>query len=555
VELNEWDLVRLDLGYRRPTWSTVTVPLTHSSALTADPILADMAEDDELPETSQADPWAAHLPGQELVPAYLVSRFAAQYRAIVEVLLEAQDTSLTGVAFDDVLTRLHRHVVERVSADVADELIAADGFSLDGRLDRLVRWGVLTRWQDPARTGEDFLRRRDRYQLTPAAARLHAFWVEVLEADEDAAADLTLAPRAIHDRLETFAGAIGARRYPAAAAEFQQIIVLHQGMAVAARTWQRNLAHALSGGPDPAKQETLWRTLQSYVGMWGEQVDVYTPRIAARIAELGPRMTDSVWRACVRAALAEDAGDDLVGAQAVRWSRTWIALSGWFSGAEGQARRLRRQLRDLVAPWARNMHILMDTGGAVTRRAELLRLARAIERAPDDETAWRMWDTAVGVFGARHLLLPADAADDHAHSWTEAPAAPVTARFREQGVKAAVGRRSQALDYSAGRAAARRARAAALAARSDAEASLRARSGSSFSDWAPLSGPELDLLLDLVGVARRVGGESIRSGVTGDGRWRVTLAPPDGGPTTTVLHSPRGRLATLNWRFDLEPAR
>jgi uncharacterized protein (TIGR02677 family) len=514
-----------------------------------------VAEDDELLETGQADPWAAHLPGQELVPAYLVSRFAAQYRAIVEVMLEAQDTSLTGAAFDEVLTRLHRYVTEQISAAVADELVAADSFSLDARLERLVRWGVLTRWQDPARTGEDFLRRRDRYQLTPAAARLHAFWIEELAADENAAADLTLAPRAIHDRLETFASAVRARRYPAAAAEFQQIIMLHQGMAVAARTWQRSLAHALSGGPDPAKQETLWRTLQSYVGMWGEQVDVYTPRIAALIADLWPAMTDTVWRACVRAALAEDVGDDLVEDQAARWSRTWTALSGWFSGAEGQARRLRRQLRDLVAPWARNMHILMDTGGAVTRRAELLRLARAIERAPDDETAWRMWDTAVGVFGARHLLLPADAADDHARSWTEAPAAPVTARFREQGVKAAVGRRSQALDYSAGRAAARRARAAALAARADAEAALRARSGSRLSDWAPLSGPELDLLLELLGVARRRDGENIRSGVTGDGRLRVTLVPPDAGPTTTTLRGPQGRLVTVNWRFELEPAR
>lgn len=521
--------------------------------VTADLRLAHVAEDDELPEASQADPWAAHLPGQELVPAYLVSRFAAQYRAIVEVLLEAQDTSLTGVAFDELLPRLHRHLVERVGADVADKLVAADGFSLDARLDRLARWGVLTRWQDPARSGEDFLRRRDRYQLTPAAARLHAFWVAELRADEDAAADLTLAPRAIHDRLHVFAGAVRTRRYPAAAAEFQQIIVLHQGMATAARTWQRNLAHALSGGPDPAKQETLWRTLQSYVGMWGEQVDVYTPRIAVLVGDLQPMMTDAVWRACVRAALAEDVGDELVGSQAARWSRTWSALSGWFSGAEGQARRLRRQLRDLVAPWARNMHILMDTGGAVTRRAELLRLARAIERAPDDEAAWRMWDTAVGVFGARHLLLPAEAADDHARSWDEAPAAPVTARFREQGAKAAVGRRSQALDYSAGKAAARRARAAALAARADAEAALRARAGTSLSAWPALSDSELGLLLDLLGVARRRSGDSTRSGVTGDGRWRVTLSPPDGGPATTTLHSPQGRLTTVNWRFDLEP--
>ena len=65
---------------------------------------------------------------------------------------------------------------------------------------------------------------------------------------------------------------------------------------------------------------------------------------------------------------------------------------------------------------------------------------------------------------------------------------------------------------------------------SDAEASLRARSGSRLSDWAQLSGPELELLLELLGVARQVDGRSTRSGVTGDGRWRVTLAPPDGGP-------------------------
>ncbi|WP_460443991.1 DUF2397 domain-containing protein, partial [Amycolatopsis cihanbeyliensis] len=415
-----------------------------------------MTEDEELPEHSQSDLWAAHLPGQDLVPAYLVSRFAAQYRAIVEVLLEAQDTSLTGVSFDDVLARVRTYLAERLPAELADELTGEDRFGLDARLDRLVKWGVLTRWQDPARTGEDFLRRRDRYQLTPQAARLHTFWTQEQDADEDAAADLTLAPQAIRDRLETFARAVREHRYRDAAGEYQQIISLHQGMAAAARTWQRSLAHALSGGPDPEKQDVLWRTLKSYIALWGEQVDVHTPRIATLIGELAEVLTEPVWRACVRSAQGEDTTDDLVHGQAARWSRTWTALSAWFSGADAQARRLRRQLRDLVAPWARNMHILMDTGGVVTRRAELLRLAQAIERAQDDEAAWRMWDTAVGVFPARHLLLASDAADDHTRTWADAPAAPVTARYREQGVKAAVGRRAQAVDYSAGRVAARR---------------------------------------------------------------------------------------------------
>ncbi|WP_233427408.1 DUF2397 domain-containing protein [Actinokineospora spheciospongiae] len=39
--------------------------------------------------------------GQELVPAYLTSRFAAQYRVIVDVLLAEQDTSLTGLSCAD----------------------------------------------------------------------------------------------------------------------------------------------------------------------------------------------------------------------------------------------------------------------------------------------------------------------------------------------------------------------------------------------------------------------------------------------------------------------
>ncbi|MGF7238447.1 MAG: DUF2397 domain-containing protein [Frankia sp.] len=514
-----------------------------------------MPDAGELPESTQVDPWAAHLPGQEWVPAYLVSRFAAQYRAIVEILLEAQDSSLTGVSFDEVADRVGRHLASRLPADIASRLMADVGFNLDARLDQLAKWRVVTRWQDPARTGEDFLRRRDRYQLTPAAARLHGFWTQESADDEDAAADLTLAPRAIHDRLETFAEAVRERRYPAAAAEYQQVITLHQGMAAAARTWQRGLAHALSGGPDPDKQDVLWRTLQSYVGMWGEQVDVYTPRVAALISGLAPLLTAATWRACVRAAVADDTADEIVEGQAARWARTWTALASWFGGAEGQARRLRRQLRDLVAPWARNMHILMDAGGAVTRRAELLRLARAIERAPDDEAGWRMWDTAVGAFSARHLLLPADAADDQTLGWADAPAAPVTGRFREHGAKAAVGRRAKPVDYSTGRAAARRARAAALAARADAEASLRQRSGTRLADWAALTDQELDLLLELLGVARGSGSAGRRSAVTADGRWRVTLTPPNGGPGAATLRSPRGRLVAANWRFDLEPVR
>lgn len=513
---------------------------------------------DLLGEGAATDPWAAYLRGPEYVPAYLVSRYAAQYRAIVDVLVAQQDTSLTGLSFDELESALRARLTIEVSAEVAESLLGSDRFNLDGRLAQLEDWQVVTRWQEPARTGEDFLRRRDRYQVTPLAASLHAFWSEA-GADEDAAAGgLTLAPRAIMDRLVAFREALGASGYAAAAAELQQISTLHQAAAQATRGWQRTLAHAMSGGPDPQKQELLRRTLHAYIGMWGEQVDVYSPRIAELIEQLRGQLTDQVWRACARSAFAEDAPEDLVLAQAERWEQTWDTLGTWFGGTQGQARRLRRQLRDLVAPWARNMHILMDTGGAVTRRAELLRLAAAIERAPDEHEAWRLWDTAVGIFAARHLLLPGEAAQDQALPWAVASSAPVTARFREHGTRAAVGRRAKMPDYSAGRAAARRARAAAVARRAEAEASLRGRSGSRLGGWGELTDHELDLLVDLMGVARRGARAGVRSqsytSVTADGRWRVTLTRPDPAGRVATLSCPRGRLTSIDWLFEMEPA-
>lgn len=505
---------------------------------------------DEMPETEAlADPWSALLPGQELVPAYLTSRFAAQYRVIVDVLLAEQDTSLTGLSYDEVAAGVRARLAGQVLADAVDRLLAPEVLHLDARLERLVQWRVLTRWQEPARSGEDFLRRRDRYQLTPRAAGLHVFWSSV-DDTEEAAGDLTLAPRAIHERLVAFAESIRQAVYTDAATEFQQVGAMHLAMATAARGWQRTLAHALSGGPDQAKQDLLWQTLRSYIGMWGEQVDVHTPRIAELVVELDPLLTPDVWRACVRAAL-DTADDEVVASQARRWEHTWEALGSWFGGADSQARKLRRQLRDLVAPWARNMNLLLDTGGAVTRRVELLALAVAIERAPDDEGAWRIWDTAVGAFSARHLLLAPDSADDSDLSWINAPSAPVTARFREQGARAAVGRRAQIPDYSTGKSAARRARLAAQAARSGAEAALRQRSGTHLADWGEITDAELNLLLEFIGVVRRTQSESA---VTGDGRWRVTLRRPPQAHDTTSLRADSGSMTTLNWYFGMEPA-
>lgn len=508
----------------------------------------------ELPEQREPhDPWAGVLPGQTLVPAYLVSRYAAQYRAIVDVLLIAQETSLTGMSFDDIEQGLRVRLAELRGEATAERLLSDPSFNLEGRLDRLFKWQVITRWQEPARTGEDFLRRRDRYQLTPLAAGLHLFWADA-DTAEDESSDVTLAPRAIFERLVAFGEAIAERRYPAAANEFQQVSALHHAMARAARGWQRSLAHNLSGAPDETKQESVWQTLLAYVGMWGEQVDVFSPRIASLLTGLDDTLTDQVWRACVRCALPAGSEDTMVAEQAIRWRNTWQALGLWFDGTDGQARRLRRQLRDVVAPWARNTQFLMQSGGVVSRRAELIELASAIDTAPDDAKAWRVWDTAVGGFAARHLLLAADAPDDHTASWSSAPPAPVTARYREQGPRAVVGRRPRRADFAAGREAARRGRLARQAARNAAEASLRRLSGASLSQWPALEESEFELLLDLLSTARRGvldTDSGTAEGVTEDGRWTVRLRSPQDPTATARVRGPHGSLVTVDWSVEM----
>jgi uncharacterized protein (TIGR02677 family) len=510
--------------------------------------------DGELPEQAEgADSWMlAGLPGRVPVASYLVSRFAAQYRVIVDVLLAEQDNSLTGLSYDEIAAAVSTRLARIFTAELAEELATDEAWNLQARLDSLVLWDVITSWQEPARSGEDFLRRRDRFQLTPAAARLHSFWTDPQSQDQASEGDLTLAPRAIHDRLVAFARAIRDQRFADAAGEFQQVITLHQAMATAARGWQRGLAHAVSGGPDEAKQEMLWRTLQAYVAMWGEQVDVNSPRIAEVVRELDPLLTNSSWRACVRAALADDVTDALVDSQVERWTHTWAALAAWFAWPTGQARRLRRQLRGLVAPWARNMSILMDSAGSVTRRPELLRLASALEQASSDEEAWRLWYTAAGTYSARHLLLPADSADDSVQPWSDAPGAPVSGRFRRQGHRAAVGRRAVTPDYGAGKAAARQARRAALAERREAEVSLRERSGTTVDTWGTLTLAEFDLLKEFVGAVRRGGGAigGRNAAVTSDGRWKVRLiAAP--GTGSAVLETENGSWVTPAWLFEM----
>jgi hypothetical protein len=132
------------------------------------------------------DAWElAGFPGRLDAAAYLTAdQHAAQYRVLVDVLLDAQEHSLTGISHDELLALVRDRITAATDPVIGARLSAPDSFDIDARMKALQRWGVVIRWQDTAKTEADFVRTRDRYQLTSEAADLHR-WLR-RKVDEDA---------------------------------------------------------------------------------------------------------------------------------------------------------------------------------------------------------------------------------------------------------------------------------------------------------------------------------------------------------------------------------
>lgn len=226
-------------------------------------------------------------------------------------------------------------------------------------------------------------------------------------------------------------------------------------------------------------------------------------------------------------------------------------ISVWFGEGQGQAGRLRRQVRDAVTPLLRGSRALLATGGQVTRRAELLRVAASVQTAATGEDAWLTWCAATGLWQARHLGgLPEEPdAPARASFWT-APAVPVSVTLRQRGTRSTGGRPASVPNRREARRRAREAGDLERAAASRAEESLVARSGSRLADWTPVTtAQEAALVWEVLTTVMRAtpGRSGARTALTGDDRWRVTAAaaPPDA--PVAVLNMPEGRVACENW--------
>jgi hypothetical protein len=77
---------------------------------------------------------------------------------LVDVLLDAQEHSLTGVGRDELLAAVRDRIADATDSLTAEHLIRPEAFDLDARMRALQDWKVVIRWQDKAKTEADFIR-------------------------------------------------------------------------------------------------------------------------------------------------------------------------------------------------------------------------------------------------------------------------------------------------------------------------------------------------------------------------------------------------------------
>lgn len=509
------------------------------------------------PTHRAVDVWElAGFPGRLDVAAYLsADQHAAQYRVIVDALLDAQEQSLTGVSRDELQATVKERMRAATNQATAERLTRPDVFDVDARMKTLHGWGVVTRWQDKAKTEADFVRTRDRFQLTPEAADLHRWLRRTIDDDAVATSAAAFAPAVIADRLDETLLALVDDDVQAAAQAWAQVRTTLKDMADAAGIWQSRMASALAGAPDEAKMQRLRETLMAYVNVWGAGIDTYSPRIRDAVGRL-VHVSAEQWRALALAGLDVEAAEETVRAVMRAHLDTVETLRAWFRERGGQAHGLRRQVRDAVIPLLRGSRALLATGGKVTRRAELLRIAAAVENAGSDDEAWRRWCAATGLWSARHLpgCPPEPAGSPARTSFWDAPPVPIDVTLRKRGARATRGRPVQVPDRRRARAEARRQAERERAEAEAAERTLLARSGVRMADWTPVERRvEAELVWELLTAVMRARPDDVgaRIAYSRDGRFKVVAFAAPQERRSALVTMPDGTLACENWRLDV----
>jgi uncharacterized protein (TIGR02677 family) len=362
---------------------------------------------------------------------YVVTPEWTDYRAIMGVFA---DTFFSEFTPEDVAARLADagHMLETV---IVGE-----------RLDSLRRWGNLTVSSAVGnpQSIQDYYRRRNRYLITRAGQEVHQL-VEGVLTRVDAVTDVSTARlRALIDALERLAALDAHREDPTVLADaVGAVFDPHEAFTAeitqlfaAINQWQSR--YDLS----PEELRFFAEVLVGYVGERLEEIERAARPIGHRLAALREKFATLAERAnkglAGRIVAAGLSGSVPVRHRAGSRPQDWQHLCAWFLRVPGRPSRIETLTREAIAAvrtLTLNLTRLSRVGvGSASRRADFLRLAQFLERAPGD-----MHQLAAAAFGltpTNHFGTPSVDAGDPVStttSWWDAPRAEVAILIRERG--------------------------------------------------------------------------------------------------------------------------
>lgn len=476
--------------------------------------------------------------------AHLTTPNVVLYRRVMGEFVSAKRRFVVHLRDEDVHEALVRDGMDGqpVSAEATSEA-----------LKRLVEWGNLRADPDTSRvtTVEDFHRARYLYQLThrgEAAERALAVYDEQLgrrgALQAVALADIASQLRALR-KLAAEAAPDPAR----VGLALRDLLARSNDLAENAQAFMGSLRRTIDLYDADLEAFRAYKDhLVDYLERFIKDLVTVGGEIAALLQELGDGEVSRLLSIAARRE-AEDVAPGNEGEAAVEdrreaaylagvaaWEERWRGLREWFLSEHGhpsQAKLLRSRARQAIPDLLAVVATLNERrSGRSDRSADFRTLALWFAQAPDDDALHRLWRSAFGVHGVRHLMLDHDtllAREEQpvpaATPWAQAPPMHISPRLRRTG---SYERRGSPNRISS-REDARRL-LAQLAARQTAQtAAARARLATTgpihLSELGQLDSDAFGLFLVLLGdalAARRVGQREVRT-TTADGALGVRL--------------------------------
>ncbi|MCL2464034.1 MAG: TIGR02677 family protein, partial [Micrococcales bacterium] len=310
-----------------------------------------------------------------------------------------------------------------------------------------------------ARTVQEYLTNRARYQLTPQGELVHRHIEELLTytdgAREVSSEMLPSILKGLQDLSHAVDQGLAAADPRELAAQITTLFAQFEVLVSSTRQFYSYLNQVLTRFDLGRDEFVLFKSaLIGYLQLFVDEIARHMPQVADHIVTLMPQVETLCARAGVDQRLIGLDGEKARRAPGLQVG-DWASLHAWFVGSPSRrsdADNVRRLATEAMRSLLTNLRrISVGADRRQSRYSDQVMLARWFGAA-DDSTAHRLWEAAFGLYPARHLAFRADPEGDPVpatRSWWSSAAAEVPVSLRTHGERHSGGRSGARVDYSA----------------------------------------------------------------------------------------------------------